>query len=86
MDVKQFTIKRSEWGRCGLKNFSGRCCLGFYCNALGLSDELIEYLAMPSGVYNLLPKEADWLIDKFQEKIINSNIQLIMAKLGKLLL
>ena len=66
--MKQFTIIREMWLRGDdgdqtflLDDMGRRCCLGFYLQACGLTDEELQDVAVPAEVKPGLPEEARWL-------------------------
>lgn len=55
----KFVVDRKTWyrgqgesGSCLFHPENGRCCLGFFANAIGHSDEEIDDVAMPDGITN----------------------------------
>lgn len=67
--VTRLVIVRRRWWRgqggdtSALRRESDgkQCCLGFYARACGIRGVDIEGVTMPTGVYDLWPKEAHWL-------------------------
>ena len=73
--AKQFTIVRDKWLRGAtespyedpntvlLNAVGGRCCLGFFLQACGCSDEQLLGHATPNnvGATHILPIDARWL-------------------------
>lgn len=60
--VKQFTVKRSKWGRNWLLNGNGgkMCCLGFLAKACGYTDADICSMSVPAQLYNW----SEWYLNK----------------------
>lgn len=65
--VIAFEIDKQKWARGGingepklLNDRGNRCCLGFYCGAVGVSPNHLDDLDYPSEIEDL-PAEAEWL-------------------------
>lgn len=86
--VTTFTIDREKWLRGGLSPIASatpiplllddqgrRCCLGFYAQACGLSDEQLANVSDPSEVGGVgqgaIPSEMNWLVrhDRFRDEV-----------------
>ncbi len=66
--VKEFTIKRSKWLRgddlnsCLLKKNGHKCCLGFYGQALGVSNAAMRDVGSPCESDGYKEKAPEWML------------------------
>jgi hypothetical protein len=68
-----FTIKRSAWLRGDPENSrllrasdGKKCCLGFYCLAVGVPKKAVRATTSPArpNVHPILPLDAKWLVNR----------------------